>query len=411
MSYVVERLGHLGDGIARGPEGPIFVAQALPGEVVAGEIVADRLADPVIITPSPNRVRPPCPHYRTCGGCIVQHASDEFVADWKAEIIRTALAAQGIQAALRKTHTSPARSRRRAVVAGRRTKKAATVGFHTRARDTVVEIADCQLLRPELINTLPTLRKMTELGASRKGEISFALTLSDAGVEIAASGGKEPDPALFEALGRLAHDADLPRLAWNDVPIASRRPCLQSFGTVQVTPPAGAFLQATKEGEATLVALVREALGNAAQIADLFSGCGTFALPLADTASVHAVEGVSALIGALDAGWRGANGLKPVTSEVRDLFRRPLLSDELNRFDAIVLDPPRAGAQAQVEQLAASRVPLIAYVSCNPISFARDARALLGAGYAIDWIDVVDQFRWSSHVELVARFHRHPKER
>ena len=183
-----------------------------------------------------------------------------------------------------------------------------------------------------------------------------------------------------------------------------RSPPLQRFGKALVPCPPGAFLQATRQGEAALLDAVRQIVGDAKQVVDLFAGCGTFALPLAEGAEVHAAEGSSQMTAALDAGWRRAEGLKRVTHEARDLFRRPLLPDELKRFDAAVIDPPRAGAEAQVAELAKARVPRIAFVSCNPVTFARDAKQLVQAGYHLQWVQVVDQFRWSSHVELVAAF-------
>lgn len=406
MILTVERLSLTAEGVARGTQGATYIAGALPGEVVEGEPVAGRIAAPKIITSSPDRVRPPCPHARACGGCTLQHASDALVARWKAEVVRLALAGQGLEAPVLETETSPTRSRRRATLAGRRVKSGVLVGFHARASETVVEVPECLLLRPELIACLPALREATALGASRKGEIAFALTLTEAGVAVAATGGKEIEPALFEALARLADTADLARLDWNGVQVTERRPPFLRLGAARVTPPPGGFLQATAEGEAALLVAVRRATDDAARVADLFAGCGTFALPLAATTEVHAVEGEQAALAALDAGWRGAAGLKRVTTEARDLFRRPLLPDELARFDAVVIDPPRAGAAAQVAELAASAVPVIAYVSCNPVTFARDARVLTGAGYLIDWILPVDQFRWSAHVELVARLSR-----
>ena len=181
---------------------------------------------------------------------------------------------------------------------------------------------------------------------------------------------------------------------------------MQRFGKALVAPPPGAFLQATAEGEAALLAAVTEAVGNARRIVDLFAGSGTFALPLSEQAEVHAVEGDAAMMAALEKGWRQAPGLKKVTTETRDLFRRPLEPDEFKGIDAVVIDPPRAGAEAQVHVLARSTVPVIAMVSCNPITFARDTRILLRGGYRLDWVQVVDQFRWSAHVELAARFSR-----
>lgn len=401
MKLVVQRLGHLGDGIA---EGPVLVPLTLPGEVVEGEVTGGRMTAPRILEPSGERVRPPCPHFRACGGCLLQHAADPFVAEWKQEVVRTALAAQGVEAVFRPIRTSPPRSRRRAALAGRRTKKGVVVGLHGRASDTVVAIPECQLLHPDLMRLIPVLEQLTQLGASRKGEMTFTISRSDAGADVAVRGGKPVEPALQAELAALAEAGGIARLSWEGETVALRDLPAQTFGAARVTPPPGAFLQATAEGEAALLAAVTEAVGAARRIADLFAGCGTFALPLAARAEVHAVEGEAAMLGALNAGWRQAPGLHRVTHEVRDLFRRPLLPEDLDRFDAVVIDPPRAGAEAQVEALARSRVPVIAAVSCNPVTFARDARLLIAGGYRLDWVQVVDQFRWSPHVELAARF-------
>ncbi|MFW5642351.1 MAG: class I SAM-dependent RNA methyltransferase [Roseicyclus sp.] len=395
----IDRLGHHGDGIA---EGPVYAALTLPGEVVAGEIVEGRLAAPRILAPSPDRVAAPCPHFRSCGGCALMHASDGFVARWKTEVIQTALAAHGLAAPMRKIATSPPRARRRATLAGRRTKKGALVGFHARRSETIVPIAQCNVLAPALLATLPALEAITRLGASRAGALALALTLSPSGVDLAVTGGKPLDAGLQAELPRFA-DRFL-RLTWNGEPVFADAAPVQRFGAATVTPPPGAFLQATVEGEAALVAAVQEAAGGAKRIADLFAGCGTFALPLASAAPVHAVEGDAALLAALGQGARHAPGLRPVTTEARDLFRRPLGPEELARFDAVVIDPPRAGAEAQTRALAAARVPRIAAVSCNPVTVARDVRLLVAAGYVLDWVQPVDQFRWSAHVELAACF-------
>lgn len=403
MRLTVERLGHLGDGIA---PGPVFVPMTLPGEVVEGDVVDGRMAEPKIVTPSPDRVRPVCPHYRACGGCSLMHASDGFVAGWKADVVRTALAAQGLDAPFRPVVTSPPQSRRRATLSGRRTKKGALVGFHGRASGTIVEIPGCQLLHPALMAALPLLAEVTTLGASRKGEVALTATVSEGGLDLSVSDGKPLDQSLFSTLAGLAERTGLARIVWNGEPVVTRSPATQRFGLARVVPPAGAFLQATGAGEAALVGAVVEAVGGARRIADLFAGAGTFSLPLAGRAEVHAVEGEAAMLAALVAGWRQAEGLHRVTTEARDLFRRPLLSDELKRFDAVVIDPPRAGAEAQARELAGSGVQVIAAVSCNPVTFARDARILSDAGFAIDWVQVVDQFRWSPHVELAARFSR-----
>lgn len=403
MTLSIRRLGHLGEGVA---DGPVFVPLSLPGEVVEGEVVDGRIARPRIVTPSAQRVRPPCTHFTTCGGCALQHASDDFVAGWKVDVVRRALEAQGLAAPMRPIQTSPARSRRRATFAGRRTKKGVLVGFHARASDILVAIPECQLLHPGLMATIPALERLVALGASRKGEVSLAVTLSDAGPDVSVSGVKEADRALVSELASVAEEFDLARLSWNAELVATRRPPRLRFGVADVVPPAGAFLQATAEAQVALTGAVKEAVGDAAHIADLFAGCGTFTLPLAQRAEVHAVEGEAGMLRALDQGWRQARGLKRVTTEARDLFRRPMLPDELARFDAVVIDPPRAGAEAQMALVAVSDVTRIAAVSCNPVTFARDARILCAAGFGIDWIQVVDQFRWSPHIEVVARLSR-----
>ena len=300
--------------------------------------------------------------------------------------------------------TSDAGTRRRAVLAVRRTKKGALAGFHGRASGVITEIPDCRLLDPALLAGLPLAEALAIAGASRKGELNVTLTKSDGGLDVAVEGGKPLDGPLQIALAQLAEQHDIARIAWSSETVAMRRPAAQSFGRVDVVPPPGAFLQATPEGEAALRADVLEIVRDARRVADLFAGCGTFALPLAEKAEVHAVEGSADMIRAMDRGWRETQGLKRVTGEARDLFRRPLLADELARFDAVVIDPPRAGAEAQIAELASALVPLIAHVSCNPLTFARDARRLCDAGYRLNRLRVVDQFRWSVHTELVAAF-------
>jgi 23S rRNA (uracil1939-C5)-methyltransferase len=207
-------------------------------------------------------------------------------------------------------------------------------------------------------------------------------------------------------LARLAETHGIARLTWNSETVALRAMPMQRFGRALVAPPPGAFLQATAEGETALLRSVALAIGSARKITDLFAGVGTFALPLAERAEVHAVESLPAMLAALEKGARGAEGLRRVTTETRDLFRRPLEPDEFKGVDAVVIDPPRAGAEAQMRTLARSDIPVIAAVSCNPVTFARDAKILVNAGYSLDWVQVVDQFRWSPHVELAARFSR-----
>lgn len=399
----INRLGHQGDGIG---EGPVFAPRTLPGEVVSGVLSGTQLGDIRIVSPSDARVAPVCRHYKACGGCQVQHASDGFVAGWKQQIVQNALISQGLEPEFRPILTSPAQSRRRATLAVRRTKKGAMAGFHGRASDVITQIPGCQLLHPAILAGIPMAKALAMQGASRKAALAVTLTQSDRGLDVSVTGGKPLDGPLQQALAQTTQAHGVARLSWGGEVIAMAALPGQEFGPAWVVPPPGAFLQATRAGEAALVAAVCEIADGAGQIADLFAGCGTFSLPLARMAEVLAVEGDARMIGALDQGWRKAQRLKRLTTEARDLFRRPLLPDDLARFGAVVLDPPRAGAAAQVAELAKADVARIAYVSCNPVTFARDARVLVDAGYALDWVQVVDQFRWSVHTELAASFAR-----
>lgn len=393
------RLGHHGDGIA---DGPIFAPLTLPGEVVSGTIDGSTLSDVRILTPSDDRVAPPCRHFKSCGGCQLQHASDDLVATWKQDVVKHALDAHGLETVFKPLHISPAQSRRRATFAARRTKKGAMAGFYGRSSDVLIEIPDCKLLAVEVLEGRAVAEDLALLGTSRKAALAVTVTASANGLDVAVVHGKPLDGPLRQELASLCERRGLARLSWGDEVIAMRHAPVQTFGRAAVTPPPGAFLQATQDGEAALLAAVKEAVAGADALADLFAGCGTFALPLAETARVHAVESVAEMMTALDHGWRMAEGLKPVTTETRDLFRRPLLPDEMRKLDAVVLDPPRAGAERQVAEIVTARVPQVAYVSCNPVTFARDALTMVNAGYTLNWVQVVDQFRWSSHVELAA---------
>jgi len=399
VSLTIERLGHRGDGIA---PGPIYAALTLPGEVVDGEVEGGRIARPKIVTPSPERIKPVCRHFNACGGCALQHGSNGFVAGWKVDQVRDALALRGLDAPVRHVATSSGNSRRRATFSARRTKKSAMAGFHARASSTIVETPDCQLVVPEIAALASHLAEFAVIGTSRRAELALTVTWTDTGADVSVTGGVALDRPLQAKLAALASRLDLARLTWNRDVVVQVRPPTVAFDDVDVVLPPGAFLQATVHGEMALRAAVGEAVAGATRVVDLFSGCGTFALPLARAASVTAVEGDAAALYALDRAWRHSRGMKAVETEVRDLFRRPLLPDELRRFDAVVIDPPRAGAEAQMAEIARAGVARVAAVSCNPVSFARDAEILTTAGYRIEWIDVVDQFRWSPHVELAA---------
>ncbi|SEK21362.1 23S rRNA m(5)U-1939 methyltransferase [Roseivivax marinus] len=406
-TYTIDRLGHLGDGIvADTGNGPLFAPGALPGEEVTGSPRSDVLTDLRIVTPAPVRVRPPCPHAKACGGCQLQHAAEDFVAEWKRDVVVAALAAHDLETPMRPVATSPARSRRRATFSARRTKSGALAGFHQKKSDTVVAVPGCLVVHPDLLAALPLAEALAVAGGSRKGELSVSVTRSDTGLDVSVTGGKPADAALRTTLADLARHHDLARLSWGVDETLERRPPRHRLGTADVVPPPGAFLQATPQGEAALQDAVLEATDGARRVADLFAGCGTFALPLAARAEVLAVEGSREMCAALDRGWRHGTGLRHVSTAARDLFRDSLTAEELSGFDAVAIDPPRAGAAAQMAQIAASDVARVAHVSCNPQTFARDCAALVRAGFRIDWVQVVDQFRWSTHVEIAAALSR-----
>ncbi|MBL1436035.1 MAG: class I SAM-dependent RNA methyltransferase [Rhodobacteraceae bacterium] len=398
----ITRLGLKGDGIT---DDDRFIPFSLPGETYEGSFESG-IFKGKRLTDSPARTTPSCPHFGTCGGCTLQHADDSFLESWKAETIARALKAQGLSAPFRPIATSPAKSRRRATFSARRTKKTTQIGFHKRGSAEMFPLEQCHLLKPEIMAALPACHALAGLGASRKGEIKISVTHSAAGPDISVLDAKQLDGPLRARLAGLANEFSVARLCWNGEQIAERNRPVQPMGKANVLPPSGAFLQATSEGEAALNAAMQEAVSGAKRVADLFAGCGTFSLPLALRAEVHAVENVADMLKALDAGWRFAQGLKTVTTEARDLFSRPLVPLELKHYDAVVIDPPRAGAKAQMEEIAASDISLVGAVSCNPISFARDAKILIDAGFSLDWLLPVDQFRWSGHVELAAKFSR-----
>jgi len=407
VRVTIDRLGHLGDGLATTPNGTVFVPNALPGEVVEGELQGDVLTAVRIVLPSVDRVKPPCSHARTCGGCQLQHATDAFVETWKKAVVESALAAHGLSAPIIGVATSPPQSRRRAVLSARRTKSGVMIGFHARGSEALVAIPHCKLLHGDLLSAFPGLDELVMIGGSRSAELSISVTQSDAGVDVCVSGGKALDSEMQMAMARVVERHRFARLTWGDEVVALRDAPNQRFGRALVNPPPGAFLQATHAGEAALLAAVRSALGPHQQrVADLFAGSGTFTFPLAETSEVHAAEGDAAMVLALDKATRKMQGLRRVSIEHRDLFRRPLEPDELDRFSGVVIDPPRAGAEAQTARLAASQISVVAMVSCSPQTFARDAAVLVASGYKLDWVQVVDQFRWSTHVELVARFFR-----
>jgi 23S rRNA (uracil1939-C5)-methyltransferase len=391
----VVRIAARGDGVtADGTHAPL----AAPGDLVAedGTIAA-----------GPHRRIPPCRHFPECGGCQLQHVDDSAFADFLADRIVWALGAQGMDAPeLKPAHISPPNSRRRATLSAERRGGQLLLGFNAEASHRIVDMRECHVLRPELFALVAPLRGLLGPLLPPKGRGSAAMILADQGVDLLLQGVTADGLEATEGLTAFAETHRLARLSLDDGYGAQTRwepePVTVTLGGVPVPLPHGAFLQATREGEEALVEAVRDAVGDSATSADLFSGLGTFALAL--DGRVLAAEG--ARDAALSLKAAAARSGRQVFVDHRDLFRRPLTAAELSRFDAIVLDPPRAGAREQASELAGSEAARIAYVSCNPNTFARDAKILVEGGYRLDWVKPVGQFRWSTHVELVGAFAR-----
>ncbi len=392
----VIRLAARGDGVTADGR---FVALAAPGDLVQ--------VDGTVI-PGPNHVTPPCRHFPECGGCQMQHVADAAYAQWMGERIAHALGTSGVAIGqLMPAHLSPPRSRRRATLKAVRQGSAVMLGFHVEGTHRVLDLHECWVLRPELFALVAPLRPLLASLLCDGDGSGVSLTLTDTGIDALISN-VASGPRAWAAVTAFAATHDLARLSIEgaggiETVALARAPAVRLGGAVVEVPPAP-FLQATADGEAALVAAVLAAGAGAAQVADLFCGLGTFALPLAAAAKhVTAVDAAGPAIAALA---RAGGTRVRVATEHRDLFRRPLTPQELSRFDAVVFDPPRAGAKAQVAELARSTVPRVVAVSCNAATFARDAAALVAGGYQLGRLWPIGQFRWSNHVELVAEFVR-----
>ena len=394
MSEPIVRIAARGDGVTAGGRHAAFAA---PG---------DLLLDDGTIEPGPGHQAAPCRHFPECGGCQLQHLTDIAYAAYCEQRIAGALAQHGLSTEIRPALLSPPRSRRRASLHALRSGGGVAIGFHEGQSTRVVDLRECHVLAPKLFALLAPLRGLLATMIRPKGLASVQLTLADQGVDVGLCGVEAEGLAAAEAVTAFGKKYGLARLSLDEGFGAEVRfepvPATITLSGMAVSLPVGAFLQATREGEAALIAAVRQATDGSQKVADLFAGLGTFA---------HAISGdVTAAEASRDAilSLRAAAGRvgRPVTTAHRDLYRNPLQTNELNSFDAVVLDPPRAGAAEQVATLATSTVNHVAYVSCNPATFARDAQKLVGGGYRLDWVQPVGQFRWSTHVELAGCFSR-----
>ena len=405
----IERVGAQGDGVAAGP---VYAAGALPGERVRARLAGDRADQIEVLAASPARVEPPCPHFGRCGGCALQHWADAPYLAWKAEQIRQALAYERIETDILAPFAARPGSRRRLALHARSGKGGgAEIGFKARRSWQLAPIEVCPVAEPRLVAAFPALRALaTPLFEHPKSAPTLHVTLTETGLDVDITGVERRTGGLSaDAQARVAEAAsaaDLARATLGGELLYQARAPMIRVGRAMVALPPGVFLQAVAEAEAAMAAFVGEALAGARSVADLYCGVGAFALRLAEHAAVLAYDVAAPAVAALRSAHGATPGLKAITAEARDLVRRPVLAAELARVEAAVIDPPRAGAAEQHRELAKSKLARVAGVSCNPASFARDARILTDAGFTLTRVLPVDQFLWSPHVELVGVFER-----
>jgi 23S rRNA (uracil1939-C5)-methyltransferase len=399
----IQRIGHRGDGVAATDAGPVFVPFALPGETVLIERGGARGRLVEIEQPSPDRAVPFCPYFGTCGGCLAQHMGGATYAAWKRGILEGALHKARIAAPLVDAHGA---GRRRVTFHARFKNGGTHVGYMAAGSHDLVDIAVCPISEPGLAQAPRAALALARVLERSRKPLDLQITATGTGLDVDIRGHGAPDARTRQGLVETAAALDLARLSLHGDTVVELRPPLVSMGRARVIPPPGAFLQATAAGEEILSSLVLEGCQGARRVADLFAGCGPFTLRLAEAREVHAADGDEAALAALHKAARATPGLRPVTTEARDLFRRPLLTPELERFEAVVMDPPRAGAEAQARQLAAAEVATVVSVSCDAGTFARDASILIAGRYELERVVPVDQFKYSAHLEIVGLFRR-----
>jgi len=396
----IVRLGHAGDGVT--VDG-LFVPGTVPGDLARVRREGGRGHLIEVIEPGPMRAVPPCVHFGTCGGCALQHVARDAYLAWKRDLVVTALKQRGFaDVRVDEIHAVAPGTRRRANFKAQLRGRDVALGFYEAGSRVLVDLSECPILVPELARLMPQLRRHLAKVLRANETAELLATATDSGIDLALTLKRKREADLLMGFSSLASALGLARLSWNGEDVAIAAVPFLRVGRFAVALPPGAFLQPTSAGERVLQQFVVAASAGTRHVADLFCGCGTLALALAEHHAVHAVDSVTSQVEALTTAAR--LGRARVTGETRDLFRRPLLATELARFDAVVLDPPRPGAAAQAKALAQSRVPRVLYVSCNAASFARDARILADGGYRLMRVSPIDQFLWSPHVELFAEF-------
>ena len=406
----IDHVGHRGEGVAYADGEAVYVPYTLGGETVEVAPTAghpDRRRLLAVEQASPERIVPFCPHFGVCGGCAIQHWEIERYRAWKHQLVVETLKQAKLACEVSPLIDAHGLGRRRITLHARMgVHDVLKVGFTAVNSHDVIPVDRCPILDPGLNGALEAAWALAEPLISTAKPLDIQITATDSGLDVDVRGSGPLASAMITALSRICEQHRLARLTRHGELVLMRSPPVVSIGTAQVTLPPGSFLQATVAGEETLAALVAEACGRAKNIADLFCGVGPFALRLAAKARIAAFDSDAGAVTALQKAATATSGLKPVKAETRDLFRRPLVAQELRDFDAIVFDPPRQGAQAQALQLAASKIGTVVAVSCNVATFARDARILVDGGFRLEKVTPVDQFRYTPHVELVARLTR-----
>lgn len=407
----IAELGQRGDGIAITEKGDKrFIPYTLAGETVKIESAGNRSEIIAIEQASPDRIEPFCPHFATCGGCAVQHASPALYQTWKRGIVETALANKDLVAEVDPLIDAHGAGRRRVTFHAKRERDQIHAGLMKYRSHRILDLDACPILVPELSPSLEIARAFASFVPTRSKPLDIQFTATDNGLDCNIRGASAEGSELFSEIAALADKFDLARVTFGSGKsreiILERKPPILTIDDTKVTLPPASFLQATKDGEQVLASLVLEHLEEASNVVDLFCGIGPFALRLAHHAAVTAFDNDASSIAALSHAANHVQGLKPLVAVERDLQEDPLLPQELNKFDAAVFDPPRAGAGPQAEQLAASTIKTIVAVSCDPASFAKDARVLVDAGFTLNCVTPIDQFKYTAHVELVALFNR-----
>ena len=393
-------LGAEGDGAATTAGGAqIFIPQALPGEKWRFEEGYAAEPEDLLL----DRRRPPDPNDEPCGGCVARHMPLAMYRDWKVEFLVRALRQHGVAAEIQPLVAVPEHSRRRATFNARREAGAVRIGYHGRRSHDLVAADDCPVLDARIVALLPALADLASVAMSGTDTTRVVVTMTDTGADVDVEGDETGLTArLRTRISDIAAMARLARVSIGGMPVIVRQAPVLHFAGKAVTPPPGVFLQAVPQAEEAMIDLVTAGIGKSKTVGDLFCGLGTLTLPIARKARVMAFDSDRAAIDALNEAQRKNQGLKPITAQVRDLFSDPLAPLEMKDLDAVVLDPPRAGAKAQCERLAKSKIKRVVMVSCNPATLARDLRILIDGGYRLDAITPIDQFLYSPHLEAVA---------